>query len=430
MVKVVGTKNFEINKLLDSNFKTVTKIRPSGSLLVRKQANGSVTFHWRYSVGKKSERVFIGLFDSYSPPKSLKPTQKGYSIAAAVRAAEELAINHYENRFIGGRPTVLANLLHAKQTADEASRQASKHTLRNLLNEYSNYLEKLARVSHRETRSIFSLHIYDPWPEVAALQANKVNSEQIADMMRKTAEQGKGRTSNKLRSYVRAAYEVAKASRSKASIPSHFKSYNILTNPAADTTPDESQNRADKNPLTIEELRVYWRAIRDLNTFRGAVLRLHLLTGGQRIEQLVRLQTCKIVENSIILRDIKGRPGKPSRAHSVPLTAKAEAALSDCKPGSGFALSTDEGKTHLAATTLSKWAKEAAGEIKNFSAKRIRSGVETLLSKKGLSREIRGHLQSHGISGIQSIHYDANDFMPEKLTALEILFHTIDKAEK
>ena len=420
-------KKININGLLDSKFKTITKIRPCGSLQVRKQANGGVTFYWRYSVGKKSERVLIGLYDSYAPPKSLKPNKKGFSIAAAVRAAEELAIYHFENRSSGGRPAALAADLEAKRNADKALEDASRHTLKNLLNDYCSYLEKLGRVSYRDTRSIFLRHVCEPWPAVAELQANKVSTEQITDMMSKVIEKGKGRTSNKLRSYLRAAYEIARVSRRKPSIPSHFKLYNVSINPAADAKPDESQNKPDKNPLSISELRAYWKAIRDLKSFEGLILKIHLLTGGQRIAQLVRLQTSKIVEDSIELLDIKGRPGKPSRPHVVPLTKEAREAIEECKPSGVYALSTDGGKTHLAATTLSKWAKEAATEIKDFRAKRIRSGVETLLSRKGVSKETRGHLQSHGIAGVQSIHYDGNDFIPEKLEALKTLFNTINE---
>lgn len=226
---------------------------------------------------------------------------------------------------------------------------------------------------------------------------------------------------NKLRSYVRAAYQTARAARSKASIPVHFKAYNVGANPAADTEPDESQNKADKNPLTADQLRTYWQAIKALPGFRGAVLRLHLLTGGQRIEQLVNLLSSNVTGDSILLYDGKGRPGKPPRPHTVPLILAAASALLDCKPQGHYALSTDGGKTHLGAITLSAWAVEAAVEIPDFQAKRIRSGVETLLASVGVSTEIRGRLQSHGIAGVQARHYDGHDYLNEKRKALETL---------
>jgi hypothetical protein len=43
------------------------------------------------------------------------------------------------------------------------------------------------------------------------------------------------------------------------------------------------------------------------------------------------------------------------------------------------------------------------------------------LAAQGVSREVRGHLQSHGLTGVQARHYDGHDYMREKGRALEIL---------
>ena len=418
-----------INGLTRGVFKTLTKINPSGALQVRKQANGLTSFYWRYSIGTVSERVSIGSYDPLSPPKSLTATPLGYSIAAATRAAELLSIEHHQHREHGGRPALLAEKANAKRNAAAAKHEAAKHTLQNLLNDYCNHLEALGRVAVKDARSIFKLHVIAAWPKIAAQPANEVTGEQIADMMRRVLELGKGRTANKLRSYVRAAYQTARAARSKASIPVHFKAYNVVANPAADTEPDESQNKPDKNPLSAEQLRTYWQAIRPLAGFQGAVLRLHLLTGGQRIEQMVNLLYSNVQSDSILLFDGKGRPGKPPRPHTVPLIPAAASALLDCKPQGHFALSTDGGKTHLGAVTLSAWAVEAAAAIPGFKAKRIRSGVETLLASVGISSEIRGRLQSHGIAGVQARHYDGHDYLSEKRNALETLHKLLNQKQ-
>lgn len=307
--------------------------------------------------------------------------------------------------------------------------EEEKYTLKNLLTHYCDHLEALGRRSHKDARSIFTLHVNEAWPRVAALAANQVTSEHVADMMRRVLETGKGRTSNKLRSYLRAAYQVAKASRSKASIPVAFKAFNIIHNPAADTEPDESQNKADKKPLSATDMRAYWQAIKSLPDFKGAVLRLHLLTGAQRIEQLVNLKTVDVSENTILLHDGKGRPGKGARPHLLPLIPLAAAALADCKPLGVYALSTDGGTTHLSASTFSDWSRAAAGDIPDFEAKRIRSGVETVLASLKVSKDDRGRLQSHGISGVQARHYDGHEYTDEKREALDKLFRFLEAAD-
>lgn len=133
----------------------------------------------------------------------------------------------------------------------------------------------------------------------------------------------------------------------KASIPVHFKAYGITSNPAAETEGDDSYNRADKHPLSRTELMAYWHVIARQRGTCGALLRLHVLNGGQRIKQLLRLRASDILDDSITLHDGKGRPGRPPRAHVIPITPFAKAALFKCGPTGQFALSllTEVGPT-------------------------------------------------------------------------------------
>jgi integrase len=408
-------------------FKTLCKVLPSGSLQARKEATGQVRFFWRYSVGSMSERVALGLYDPKAPPKSLHSTIDGYSVLAAMRMAENYALNHEEYKRAGGGVTYkkLQRELEAHVEADRANK--ARQTLKHLLDDYCDNLKAMGRGSHSDARSIFKVHVFEPWPAIAAMPAKEVTPEQIADMMRRVIELGHARTANKLRSFLRAAYETAKSARTKPAVPVRFKAYEVVTNPAADTRPDEAANKADKNPLGVEEMRTYWKAIKVMPGFRGAVLRLHLLTGGQRIAQLVNLLTANITADEITIYDSKGRPGSPARAHVLPLTPAAAKALEECRPQGKWALSTDGGETHLAATTLSEWAGRSAAGIPDFQAKRIRSGVETVLAKQKVTAGDRGRLQSHGISGVQARHYDGHDYMDEKRNALETLYRILEE---
>lgn len=428
-----------INELPMGGFAKLAKVTPAGSLEVRKLASGTA-FYWRVTLAGKSERVLIGSYDSKAAPKSLEPTTRGFSVVAAIRAAESLATAHKANIANGGHRGLIEaeaevarvkaeTEADAKRKADAIKVAAARFTLRNMLLHYCDHIESLGRRSHKDARSIFKIHVFQAWPAFADLPANQVTGEQVADMMRKTLESGKGRTANKLRSYIRAAYQTALAARSKASIPVHFKEYRVIHNPGAETAPDENQNNPDKNPLSTKEMRDYWQIIKSMPGLRGAVLRLHLLTGGQRIEQLAALLTANVTDKAITLYDGKGRPGKAPRPHSVPLVADAIAALAQCKPQGVYAISTDGGKTHLSGRTLSKWAVAAASAIPEFGTKRIRSGVETLLAGARISTEIRGRIQSHGVSGVQARHYDGYDYMDEKRQALDVLFNLLDGPE-
>lgn len=442
MPEVTKPKTFGqvINDLTSGKFHTLAKVQPTGSLQARKQSNDVVVFYWRYSIGTKSERVPIGNYDPGAAPKSLTPTTRGFSVQAAIRSAEEMAILHHANKKTGGRPAMLATqaeaakealrladaVKQAKNKEITAKLEARTYTLKSLLEQYCDDQKRIHRTSHKDARSIFRLHIYEPWPEIAGLPANEVTGEQIADMMRRLHESGHGRTANKLRSYVGAAYQRGRSARSKATVPVAFKLFKITQNPVDDTLPDEGANKADKNPLSVVEMRSYWQGIRNMEGRKGAVLRLHLLTGAQRIEQLMNLLTSDIAIESILIYDGKGRPGQEPRPHSVPLIPAAAKALTECLPQGRFALSNDGGKTHLSASTFSEWAKDCATKIVGFKAKRIRSGVETLLSSAKITRDDRGHLQSHGITGVQERHYDGHDYMEEKRHALEVLYQLLE----
>lgn len=382
---------------------------------VRTTPRGAPMFVFQSQLLGKTVRLKIG-----SP--------KAWSISQAQAKARELQREIDQ----GYDPRQLIDQRTKKLAAEKAQRELiQKFTFESLLGDYCDHIKKLGRRSHTDARSIFKLHVIEKWGAVAAKPANQITGEEIADMMRALISSGKGRTSNKLRSYIRAAYQTAKAAKTKASIPVHFKGYEITHNPASDTEPDDSFNKPDKNPLSIDELRMYWRLIRVIPEFKGAVLRLHVLTGGQRIEQLVKLVKTDISHDRITLFDSKGKPAKGARPNTVPLIEAAVACLEECNHEANilgdFAISTQLGKTHLSASTLSRWAKEvAAKHIKDFDAKRIRSGIETLLASVQVSSEIRGRLQSHGVTGVQARHYDGHDYQSEKRLALEELYSQLN----
>jgi len=70
---------------------------------------------------------------------------------------------------------------------------------------------------------------------------------------------------------------------------------------------------------------------------------------------------------------------------------------------------------------------QAAGELPDgpFTVGDLRRTVETRLAALGVSLEVRGQLQSHGLGGVQARHYDRHDYLNEKREALEILYHLL-----
>lgn len=317
----------------------------------------------------------------------------------------------------------------AKAQAKAEKERSANYTFQALMADYADHLERLGKSSHDKVRGMFKLHLTTNNPKLANTPAALVTAEQVTDLMRDLVEEKKDRTAGKLRSYAGAAFELARKSPTDAKTPTRFKAYGVTHNPARDTTSIEL--KTDKNPLEPDQLRQYWRAIEQLDGLRGAVLRLHMLTGGQRIEQLRKLKRSDISNGSITIFDRKGLPKKSGgltiRAHGVPLLPQAQDDLNlllALNPGD-YPMSVDGGETPMAARTFSQWAKDAVTGLDwdagPFQAKRLRSGVETALASLRVSQEIRGHLLSHGIAGVQAASYDGHTYAPQKLEALETL---------
>lgn len=255
------------------------------------------------------------------------------------------------------------------------------------------------------------------------MAACDVDSEQVADAIRAINEQGKSRTANKVRSYLRAAFGMAAKAKTNPSIPLVFKAFKIKHNPVMDVSVIAGVNKTAKAPLLAEGLTAYWRSIESLAGVEGHVLRLHILTGGQRIAQLCRLKKSNVQDDEIRLLDLKGKH-QQAREYRVTLTMAATIevqALMSIQSKGEHLISTDGGLTEAWSSSINQYAKKAAS-LDDFTIKRVRSGVETLLASKEVSREIRAQLQSHGLSGVQQASYEGHDYKAEKLFALETLY--------
>jgi hypothetical protein len=247
-------------KSLDGNgFVTLhSRLERGGALQARKLANGAVQLYWRYSLDGKTSREPIGVYDSLAPPKKLQPTQRGYGIAAAVEKCRALADVHVERADSGGLREVKAEKRKTFLVKKAVETEMSTRTLSKLLDAYVAHLK-----THVDALQIFKLHVFAAWPAVAEAPAVDLTPDQVLDMLRRLIESGKGRTANKLRSYLRAAYQCALDVRTTASIPVIFKAFAIVFNPAAQTRRSPQFDRADKRPFSKADLRVYWGLIGD-----------------------------------------------------------------------------------------------------------------------------------------------------------------------
>jgi len=330
-----------------------------------------------------------------------------------------------------------------------AAKARTKSTLGALMDAYVAHLQLSGKPSHKEVAGTVERNITKAHPKVAAQPVDSITVESVMPVFRTLTKAGKWRAAEKLAAHLRAAFNAAKASRLDAGVLS-FADFDVRSNPLSDlkvSRPDEGANtlsepsEAESDALSEIELRNYWAHIEKLETPHGAMLRFHLLTGGQRVEQLSRL-TIRDWDNdakTILLLDTKGRRRK-ARQHVVPLLPDAISALEDMRteaPAGPHLLTVSAGARAAVPHTLAAAMREVSEllvdkELVSMTVTpgTIRRTVETRLAAARVSKDVRAHLQSHGLGGVQDRHYDRHSYIDEKREALVTLRAMLEKPSK
>lgn len=401
--------------------------RGAGQLQVRRLAGGDLGFYFRYTrPDGTSDRIPIG-------------TDLGL---LAARARADVLSKRYQS---GERDlrAVLASEERERQRLAEAAKQAEADkataTLGVLLTAYADTLEGAGKSSARQVRLAMVRHVQEAWPVLWATPVADVTTDDLVDIVGRVADmKGKDgkpklREAAKLRSYLRAAFALAvRAKNSPQALPA-LRELRVRHNIAADVLPVIGNSKPRKRALTIAELQAYWRRVLTLPGAPGAALRFHVLTGGQRVQQLARLTASDLDVDSQTVRllDTKGRR-QQAREHYVPLIKPAQEALAEMRgdePKGAHLFTLTQGFSAITYESLRDWVvivREEmlkAGELPGgmFTVGDIRRTVETRLAGAGIGKEHRGQLQSHGLGGVQDRHYDMHNYLNEKVAALEAL---------
>jgi hypothetical protein len=326
----------------------------------------------------------------------------------------------------------------AAQRDKEAKQAAS---LEALMSAYVEYLKDAGRKSADEVKSTLRRHLLEPWPDLVKKPAADITMDDLIEVVSRVVQLGKRREADKLRSHIAAAYNAAIRARQSPAAHPKLRAMRLSSNPVREIIPVEDAKGVRDRALSLAELRAYWRRIESMRSLAGACLRFHLLSGGQRIEQLARL-TLKDYSpdlRSITMLDPKGRRSRP-RPHIVPLTEMAIQAMEDMAPArqGDYLVSLTCGRSGVNYQNLRKHFLRIvddmrdAGELENgpFTLGDIRRTVETRLAASKVSSEDRAHLQSHGLGGVQNRHYDKHDYLEEKRQALDTLWNLLTAEEK
>lgn len=396
--------------------------RGMGVLQVRKLMDGTAAFYYRYTA-PGGERVRL-------------PIGNGIDLREARRLAAEMSRryqsgDHDLRTVLDTEERERERLREAAAIAHAAAAARAQATLGALLEAYVVQLRRDGKTSAESVEGAVVRHVKHAWPALWTTPAESVDMDHLLPVIARLVNAGKLREAGKLRSYIRAAYAAAIRSRQDARGLAALRDLKITRNPARDLATVDGATRSRDRALSVAELRAYWRHVASLPDAAAALLRFHLLTGGQRVKQLSRLtmDDYDADVHSVRIMDKKGRR-KVARAHDVPLIPAAVEALQAMGHELGDYLFT---LTHGASpatygsmrdhVVTVRDAMEAAGELEKgpFTVGDLRRTVETRLAAAGVQSDDLAHLQSHGLGGVQSRHYNKHDYLHEKRAALEAL---------
>jgi len=265
--------------------------------------------------------------------------------------------------------------------------------------------------------------------------ADSLKPGMLASLLRKILEQGKGRTAQKVRGILHAAYERALSAQFDPSAELRTIDTSITSNPVSVIPTLSEHSRARKRVLNKSELSMVWHQIQltQSNAHDVAVraLRLGVLLGGQRCQQLLRVKVTDVNLDSctICLRDGKGNRSV-AREHILPLAGKVLPEVEwlldharrlespDLFPSSVQGKAIDPGRISSIINHIFKKMHESDKSLSHFQFSDLRRTAETTLASLGVSKDHRAQLQSHGISGVQARHYDMYDYIKEKQAAI------------
>ena len=389
---------------------------------VRITTKGTASFVLNYYARGLERRATIGAWGN--TPR--------WSVAAA-----RIEANKLRARILAGEDPV-ADERQARAVAEAAR---ANHTLAALVAAYVADLRARGKVSAREVENLFSRAVEAPFPGIAALPIGAVTVEAILPALRKLTGDHKYRDAEKLATYLRAAFNTARDADTGGRSDPRTTVFNIRRNPlvglrvSRPRMTEEVTRKARQEysrTLTQPQLAAYWKRIAAQADGYGAMLRLHLLTGGQRREQLARIvrNDYDADAHTLTLWDGKGRRSQ-AREHVIPLLDEAEVALLAMAGNSGpYLFTVSEGAQAATpamldhALTRVSVAMVDAGEVdRTITSGVIRRTADVLLGDHDISLAVRGQLQSHGLSNTPPEHDDPGAYLQHKREALETLRH-------
>jgi len=407
MAKKIKLNKTNIEKLTATDGRAIVWDEAITGYGVRVMPTGSKTFFYQGRLGRELIRVTIGKYPAKNPEQARKDAQ-----------------------------TIAGQIANGTDPRPE-KQEAAAATFGDLLNAYADLLDSQGKKSAKPVRLQIEKNIKKAFPRLWKKTVSAIDLDDCLAIVGKLKDDGKPRQADKIRSYIRTAFSEAINARGNVNAPASMRRLNIKFNPARDIRKVEGSSNAKDRALTVAEFQAYWRHVRELPEPGRSLAMIHVLTGGQRQQQLARVTLADIDRDapSMAILDFKGRRKKP-RLHIIPLLPEVLEAIDRITGAGAYVFSCDGGLRPVNTSFMNDLVRrvrlqmEAAGELEkgHFTGGSIRATIETRLAAKPyrVGSDVLAQLLSHGMGGVQARHYQHHDFFDEKLEALEMIHRMVE----
>jgi len=389
-------------------------VRIPGSLVLDVHTGGAKVFYYQYYREFKRVLIKIGVYKK-------TPSSFGWTLEAASEKSREYA-------------ELLRQGVDPKQHAGEQEifnleNAKAQGTLEQLLESYLSAMEANGKRSVNSVRHSLQTYVIDPFPQLVSRQASTIEADDIVDILRRMISNGITTHSNRVRSYLSAAFNHGLKQEHN---PRHYTEedvkFNLKYNPVSSVPKQDDFERVGDHVISEEEIKTIWDELGNESLIVSLLVKLALAT-GQRAGELNRLRWADIDFEEETMT-IPSTVSKNKLDHVVPLCSIAMSVINSLHKLTGEYehLFTRTHKCKLLNgkilhnATIAKVIRDFCKQkgIDKFIARDIRRTFKTLAGKAGISKELRDRLQNHVLQDVSSRHYDRYDYLPEKRAGMKV----------
>lgn len=406
-------------------------VRGIGRLLLRVSPCGVKRFYFRTSTEGKRNTVALGPYSRTRQDRFLTLEQ---AREAARGCAQVPADSVQRAAPLVPMPSVATPTAAVPQSTHATISSSPLPTVMDLCKAYVARLRAQHKTCARNTETTFLRYI-EP-TALASTPARDATSDQFAAILRDIVKAGHGTTARRLRSQLHSTFANAMRAKFDPFATEFTVDPGVEVNPITKIPSMAWFNKPGDRALSRAELTEFWRYLQDDGkappTMAHRAVRLSILLFGQRCQQLLRAQIkdVDLERGEVLLLDGKGMR-TTAREHLLPGGPVATEELRWLvQHARDLGVTTLFPSTHhdkrINEGSVSHCVRDASVELlrlgrisSSFSYRDLRRTIETHGSAL-ISKEIRAHLQSHDLGGIQNRNYNRYDFRLEKRDALVV----------